>query len=542
MLRAGEMHLLRLLRNERGMVLPLALGVLTALTISTVAVIDYSTANARSAARSFGDKNAQALAEAGINNAISLLLTQNALDKYAFCPDSNSTPQLPCWNTRNYEGGTATYTGELIINTSTPPFTAYWRLTSTGTVRNPTGGSKPVQRTLTARAPVVPADQQQLQSPSWNYIYSRAPGTGQAFNGCDMTLSNSVAVSSPLFVNGNLCMQNTATIISGGLFVRGSLTMFQNANRVGSASTPINDAHIAKGCKYLNQSSHSPCLYGAGGNPTLADNVWANALDGNAGAVEPPSVLWNDWYVNASPGPYYPCIAPASGEAANPSWVFDSPVAASSASDTLKLTYKNNNAGLINLTPSTSYSCKTVAGVKNDQLVYNELSWNATTHVLNIKGTMFIDGSVKIDNGVTNSYVGQGVIYLSGTLLVKNSKLCGKLDPSNSSNCTTSGWDPNVNLITFVANGNGSSPSPDNQVTAGDSVQVVSSHVQGAIYATNVIEIGTTSNVDGPLDGSTVILGQTSNSAFPPFTLVPSGMPGNSAVYAYAQNPEMYSG
>jgi hypothetical protein len=155
---------------------------------------------------------------------------------------------------------------------------------------------------------------------------------------------------------------------------------------------------------------------------------------------------------------------------------------------------------------------------------------------------MYIDGSVKIDNGVTNSYVGQGVIYMSGTLLVKNSKLCGKLDPNNTSNCTTSGWDPNVNLITFVVGGNGSSPSPDNQVTAGDGAQIVSSHVQGAIYATNVIEIGTTSNVDGPLDGSTVILGQTSNSAFPPFTLVPTGMPGNSAVYAYAQNPEMFSG
>jgi hypothetical protein len=48
--------------------------------------------------------------------------------------------------------------------------------------------------------------------------------------------------------------------------------------------------------------------------------------------------------------------------------------------------------------------------------------------------------------------------------------------------------------------------------------------------------------VDGPLDGGTVILGQTSNSAFPPFTIVPAGMPGNEAIFAVAGNPEMFSG
>ena len=152
---------------------------------------------------------------------------------------------------------------------------------------------------------------------------------------------------------------------------------------------------------------------------------------------------------------------------------------------------------------------------------------------------MFIDGSAKIDNGATNSYTGQGVIYMSGTLLIKNSKLCGQV---SGSNCTTSGWNPNNTLITFVTNGNGSSGAPDSQVSAGLGAQLISSHAQSAIYATNNIEVGTTSLVDGPLDGGTVILGQTSNSAFPPFTIVPSGMPGNEAVFAVAGNPEMFSG
>jgi hypothetical protein len=519
------MRLLRL-RREEGMVLPIALGILAVFSIATMVVLDSTGANAKSATLSKGDKVAFALAEAGINNSMAVLMRPgaNALNKYMFCPASNTPPPLPCWNTSSYEGGQVQWTGTLTVSSAS----AYWSLESRGTVTNPVGGTKALRRTLTARVPVYPAASQPLNSPSWNYIYSRTPGTGQAFNGCDMTLGNSVAVGSPLYVNGNLCFINQASIVSGGLFVRGSLTFEQSSGKaVGTAAAPINDAHIAKGCKYKTQAARNPCVYGA---PSAGDNVFALTLDSNAGAVEPPSVLWDDWYLNASPGPYYPCLAPQSGEAANPTWSFDPVVAAGSASDATKLTYKNNNAGLINLTPTTSYSCKTFAG---------ELSWNATTRVLTLRGTMFIDGSVKIDNGLTNSYVGQGVIYMSGTLLIKNSKLCGKLDGSS---CTTSGWDPNVNLITFVANGTGSTGAPDSQVPTGIGAQVVSSHSQSAIYATHTIEVGTTSLVDGPLDGFTVILGQTSNSSFPPFTIVPSGMPGNESVYAVAGNPELFSG
>ena len=510
------------------MVLPMALGILAVLTISTIAVVDFSSSNSRAASRGSKENVAFALAEAGINNTIAVLGKPgvNALNKYAFCPASSTAPTLPCWTTSSYEGGTVAWTGTLTVQSSS----AYWTLTAVSTVRNPTGGSRPIQRTLTARAPVYPAVSQPLSSPSWNYIYSRAPGTGQAFNGCDMTLTNQVEVSSPLYVNGNLCLDNKARIVAGGLFVRGSMSQSSNQNYVGTSAVRLNDAHIAKGCKYWGQNAHTPCV---GGDPASGDKVWAVTLDANAGAIEAPTVTWNDWYLNANPGPYYPCLAPAQGEAPNPSWAWDNPVAAGTASDATKLTYKNNNAGLIDLTPLSSYSCKTFAG---------ELSWNATTHVLTVKGTMFIDGSAKIENGYTNSYVGQAVIYLSGTLLIKNSKLCGKLDAATPTNCTTSGWDPNVNLLTFVANGNGSTGAPDSQVPSGDSVQILSSHAQSAIYATNVIDITTTSLVDGPLDGSTVILGQTSNSSFPPFTIVPSGMPGNATVLAVAGNPELFSG
>ena len=66
-------------------------------------------------------------------------------------------------------------------------------------------------KTLRATIPVVPVTTQPLNNPSWNYIFSRNTGSGLVLSGCDMTLQNSVNVTSPLYVMGNLCLKNTAT-------------------------------------------------------------------------------------------------------------------------------------------------------------------------------------------------------------------------------------------------------------------------------------------------------------------------------------------
>ena len=83
---------------------------------------------------------------------------------------------------------------------------------------------------------------------------------------------------------------------------------------------------------------------------------------------------------------------------------------------------------------------------------------------------------------------------------------------------------------------------PQSQVGPGNSVQLVSAYGQGALYATNAIDIDTTSQFDGPLDGSTVKLGQSTSSSFPGLSFVPAGMPGNPDVYAEPQPPQLYSG
>lgn len=513
-----------------GFVLPVALGILVVLSIAVTSAIYYTSTNSRNAHSSKAMQAAYGLAEAGINNAMAILTlpSNNALDKYVFCADASTNPPLPCVRTDTYDGGTVTRSGTLVQNTAAG--TAYWDLTSTGYVRNPTGNSaSKLKKTIRATIPVVPVTTQPLNNPSWNYVFARAPNwSGVALSGCDMTIQQSVNVTSPLYVLGNLCLKNTAKISKGPLTVKGSLDLQQSANQVGAAGANVDQAHIGLGCRYQSQSLHDPCRYGAGGSspPNDKDNVWASVLDNSVPVITPPTVDWNAWYLNASPGPYFPCQT-VSGTPPT----FDSPVAAQADSDANKLTFKNNNAGLANLTPSSSYTCRNTNG---------ELSWNSSTKVLTVKGTIFIDGSAVLNNGTVNTYSGQATVYLSGTLLIKGSgtKLCA--GASNTS-CSTSSWDSTKDLLCFVANGNGASGSPDNQVPSGDGIQLVSAYFEGAMYATNAIDIDTSSLVDGPLDGSTVKLGQSTSSTFSGFTFVPAGMPGEQTIYALAQTPQ-YTG
>jgi hypothetical protein len=353
---------------------------------------------------------------------------------------------------------------------------------------------------------VDPSYSQPLNNMAWNYIWAKSTGST-----CDMTIGQSVNVATPLYVEGNLCLQNSATIGSGPLVVKGSLTMSQKANGVGTPSAPINEAHIGGSCQYWNKAANFPCK----GSP---DNVYARTLDRNVPSLEPPTADWSKWYLNADPGPYYPCA-----EQSGTPPVFDNDQGSAASPDPTK---RNNSVlTVFELTPSLSYSCKTAGG---------ELSWDAASHVLTVQGTVYIDGSAVIANGGTDTYSGQGSLYVTGTLLIKNTKLCAVADASG--NCTTNGWDPNSRLLVFAADGNGG------QVPVGDSIQLVSAIFQGALYGTNAIENDTTSSVIGPMIGSTVILGQSVTTAFPAIRIVPTGMPAlENTIYAQPRPPSGYT-
>ena len=125
---------------------------------------------------------------------------------------------------------------------------------------------------------MVPTLSQPLNSQAWNYIYSR--GTG---NTCDMTIQQTVAINSPLLVSGNLCLQNSSSVLKGPLVVGGSVTM-TNGNTIGTAANKISLAAIGNGCSKSNPAaaSQNPCTGGA------AVHVYADVVSSSPPAIPPP--------------------------------------------------------------------------------------------------------------------------------------------------------------------------------------------------------------------------------------------------------------
>jgi Tfp pilus assembly protein PilX len=534
--RGGDV--LKRLRDESGIALVMALMVMFVLTIVTTGTIFYTTSNQHSSQLSLTRDGSYRLAEAGINNAMSVLgsppdlvtgIGNNALDPNVFCGIAGKTytSTSPCTIKDTYSNGYVIWTGVLSTGTAT------WLITSTGYVvnTNVNGGTTYSKRTLTVSVAVHPTLTQPLNTPVWNYIYATKPASTPAST-CDETLAQSVNVSSPFYVEGNLCLNQSSQVSKGPLVVKGRVTI-NNSAKVGTSAAPLSDAHILNGCTW-NQT-HTPCDWNGTQIVQGLDNVYATVIDGSApSGLSPPTPNYDNWYVNANPGPYFPCQTISGQVPLNP-LTFDTPVDANLGdTDAQKLAFQNNNLATQNLTPGFDYRCQTISG---------ELSWNNTTKTLTIKGTMYIDGSVYIQNGAVNKYTGQGVIYLGGTFFMKNSSLCGAI---NAGACDlrpyqaspAQGWDPNQALICFVAKGIGTG----GLISPGDSAQFVSANLQGAVYAAGNIDIGTTSNVDGPMVGYQVILGQSVTTSFPSITIVPQGMPSNPTAYAQIDPPSDYSG
>lgn len=491
----------RRLREERGIAVITALAATLVLTIAGTSAFVFTSANGQAARLDSAETSAHALAEAGIQQAISILNdpSNNALDPQLLPACATGTDCA----TLTLETGSAKWGGTLTTPTDGNP---YWLLTATGYVRNP-DASATAASTIRAQVGIVPTLTHPLNNPAWNYIYATHPVTPGA---CDETIQQSVTVMSPLYVNGNLCLQNTATVGVGPLDVQGSLTMFQKQNGVGTPSKKISDAHIGGGCQWWNKPYHSPCQ-----GPQ--DNVYAGTLDSTFVPIPPPNVFWDTWYLNASPGPYYPCNAPS-----GPVPTFDN-----DAAQPPNAAYRDDSVATpVNLTPSVSYTCKTAGG---------ELSWDATKHVLTASGTIFIDGSAYVQNGAVNTYNGMATLYLSGVFLEKNSKLCAMLNAAKN-DCDPTHWDPNHSMLGIVANGQGGIVNPN------DSEQFVSSTFEGAVYGTHDIDTDTTSVVQGPMLADAINLGQSVATSFPKISVVPEGFPSNPAMFAQAQQPVYLTG
>jgi hypothetical protein len=501
------MQILRRLRSERGIALPMALGVLLVLTISSTAAIHYTSTNTRNAGYSKGKMTALSLAEAGLNNAMSVLSlpSNNALKPETLPPCVSSPPQTP--RRDDYAGGYVLWCGDLDRTA------AAWTIRSTGYVRNPNNATE-IRRKLTAYVVVTPTVSQPLNNPAWNYLFTKSTGLP-----CDMTLSNNLSGSSRLYVAGNLCLSQNAVMSSSELIVHGNLDLENNA-AVGAATSMDTrvQTHVGGQCRYKGDAWANPCS----GNQD-ARRIFSKIVPGNTIGVSttPPIIAapvsdFTTWYVNSIPGPTQGC-ATSSGTVPT----FDN--------DTVR---NNSVTSIFELTPPTSYTCR----VGPTEAPAGELSWNATTRTLTASGTIFIDGSLKATNGQLNQYNGQATIYLSGTFYAGNStKICGG---TSGSECNFPSWNPNTEMLTITTDGSGGQAGSGNGILMDNNSQF-----QGALYAAANIQFTNNSRSDGPMVANQLIFANNvQNDSFPTITVVPVGQPGNPAVYSQPNPPQRFAG
>ena len=510
--RALSIHL----RSERGQSLVVALLVMLLISILLAGVLTFATANQRTSAYSKSAQVATTLADAGINNATSVLAgaaVPGSPNNTKLIPDKNGNstllPTTAGVSSLNYSGGSVTWWGSVDQNW-------VWTLHSKATVPNPTGPSaSPIVKTATAQVQVNAPTPKSFQVGVWNTVYS--PGTGQT---CDTSIGQGINIAVPVYVGGNLCMGQNA-VITKPVYVGGNLFFNNKQGSIGSSGAPVNSAHVGGWCQVSSGAQVNPCASEPVAKNAPDTNIWVQGAPTNLTGpasdfanITAPTICWGPntctgdpeggWYTVASPGPMHPCTT-VSGTP--PTFDTDTTM-----NDSVLTTF--------NLTPAVSYTCKTTQG---------ELSWNATTRVLTVAGTVFIDGNITMSttgnqpvtytgwgsNGAcTNSGDCQSVIYASGDVSISGEKLCAVLNSSGTDcNWTANAWDPNKKILIFASNG------PTGVTVSGSS----QAEFQGGLYASNTVATGQSAITEGPLVSGTktVVLGQQFGGTFPAITILP---------------------
>jgi Tfp pilus assembly protein PilX len=476
----------RRLARQEGIALVAGLGVSVVLGIAGTSAVAYTTANQRSANYAKAERATQSLAEAGLHYALSTLYNAG---------DPTMPGAVPA-RTVNVSGGEVTYSGTLSEDGTT------WTLAGVGRMPNPTGAAT-IVRSARVRATVGNAAAGGQNNAVWNYVYSDDP------NGC-MTLANSVYVNVPLYVRGNLCMQNSARFIGYSLQVGGTLQMLNTsgvgssdatASSVDTTNPQVHEIHVGGGCRRGTSGDFvKPCDEDLGIYSELSDDSLPTTL------TKPPLDL-PYWYANSQPGPLHGCTTGSFPGGFDNDGVM------------------NRSRGTVNLAPTTAYEC-TVRDAQNT--ILGRLAWNPTTKILTVAGTIFFDGNIEFTNSATAVYQGRATIYTSGTVTMRNSsQVCG------IAGCTAA-WNATQNLLAFVS---GSSTD-----TYGVDLEQ-SSIFQGAVYAVNDYRAGNFVRMWGPIIARQVNLMNSAENHYVPLGTLLAGMPQstNEAITITTQQGSWYS-
>ena len=515
----------RLRREQRGMALVLALGMLVTLAITVTGIIEYTSSNSRAAEVNHGRQDASSIAEAGVNAAYSVL---NYWDTTTNAGNNASDPQLLGCNvagtsctprcvgvvvscpSANADGvaGTASYQGTYDV------VKAVWTITSTGYARNPTGAAT-IKKTIKATSAIVADINNPANVSAWNHLYSTAPQGA----GCEVDITNNnVYIDTPMYVTGDLCLSGVYDRIweqTGGqpvdVRIGGKLVLAGANTSVGYKDPwnnvfPITSAEIAQGCATTSTGAPVACT-----NPPFS---WYVRSTGPFVAVAPPQVTDADadnMYNKADLGPKSPCKAGTS------------PAGLAAATFDSNTARDNSVATTFTLTPAYSYSCQSASGT-------GTLAWDDTTNQLTISGSVFIDGSMQITQ--SGSYTGMGSIYLSGSFTMGGYALAFCAVPS----CVFGHWDPNTRMLMIVALGSGTA------ININGGLDIFQGSLFANPYSTTALN-GASAYVQGPLVSGKFQFSQyTLIQPLPTINKLPPGAPLAVNARATPQPPVLTSG
>jgi hypothetical protein len=447
----------RQLKDESGVALVMAVGILAVLMITGGSLIYYAGSNVQHAEHSVDDTRALALGEAGMNYARAVLW--NAADP--------TSPSAVPSGTLSLEGGTVTYSGTYDSTTST------WTVTGTGMHTSPIAGGTPISRTVSSQVVVTGGSS---WDPAWGYLFADT-------SGCT-NLKNSITIDAPIYVRGDLCMENSAVITSDLVQVRGTVQIKDTAS-IGTSVAPVQDVQVGGGCRYPWGGSYvSPC--------GTSQRVYKVNFSSTVPNIAKPSVNLSYWYTNAKPGPNAKVCTTGSFPGQ-----FDND------------TTLNRSNGTQYLFPSSSYDCQVKDGSGNvlGRIAYTPGNPGAFV----VDGVVFFDGKIELQGNKTVVYSGRGTIYATDEIKFQNNiSLCPVVA------CNQASWDPDVTMLGFV--GGASSDSGvliENYTTFHGSVYVVNDYFQ----KNNVV-------VCGPVIAQELFIENGSQNCYVPFGDLPPGAPG----------------
>lgn len=457
----------RLVRDERGIALVMALGIMAILAGTTAALTLSGALNQRNSLKSADARQAFALASTAMAYAQGAVL------------GGHVNPPSDSGSVSAAGGGSATWTAV----EQNDGCNCTWKITAIGKADG-------IERVITEIA-TQPSDTEIVNNNVWNYLYSDATGC--------TTVNGNVAITVPLLLRGSLCLSGSQSFTGSSLKLGGSLTVSGSA-KVGSSTTKISVLQVAGTCNGVTagtgtcDGNHSP-IYASSvsssldvqpqmpciGQPSSLDSLCTGSNDGTW------STLTSEYTAQAG-----------MATSGCPTNLFDNDSTLNNSDTSISSVMFGN----------TDYDCKVGS---------SEIKWTHSSKTLYVSGTLYFDGSLSLSGTIV--YSGLATLYFTGGVSAgSNSSFCG------IANCTSS-WDTASNAIVFVAgcwaNSTGSSLTTSGciSLSGGANVQF------GGYCTTNYSTAGGSSNM-GPVLANSLSLGGATSSLIP-FKYMPPGTPLN---------------